>query len=491
MRFTRMMSSKSVYINPRVLEAQYAVRGLIPQRADQLRAELEAGKKLPFEELIYCNIGNPQALKQKPLTYYRQVMALVDAPMLLDNAEIVKQFPADVVARAKEYLAKIGDKTGAYTDSIGYEWARKAVADFIARRDGTAQVPHPSDIALTDGASTGVRLLMSTQIKDETDGVLIPIPQYPLYTAQIALLGGSAATYYLDEADGWGLNASDLNQCVADLKAKGVTPRLLVVINPGNPTGQVLKREVMVDVVKFCHDNNILLLADEVYQENIYTEERKFYSFREVILSMEGSYKETMCVSLHSTSKGIIGECGRRGGYFELLNVPNLLKEQVLKLCSINLCSNVNGQVMTALMCTPPAETDQSYATFKTEYDGIFESLKLRAKNLEVELNKITGITCNSVDGAMYAFAQVRLPAKYVAYNDELNAKNGTKIAADARWALELLEQTGIVVVPGSGFLQKEGTLHFRTTILPPTKQMAKMTQCIKSFQEAIYAKYN
>lgn len=491
MRFSlKRMSAAACYVNPKVLEAQYAVRGLIPTRADALKAKLAAGESLPFKELVYCNIGNPQALKQKPLTYYRQVMALIDAPMLLDNPAVVAALPSDVVARAKEYLAGIGDKTGAYTDSIGYEWARKAVSNFIAKRDGTATGPATSDIVLTDGASTGVRLAMTTLLAGPQDGVLIPIPQYPLYTAQIALLNGSSAMYYLDEVEGWAIPTEDLTRGIDSLKSKGATPRMLVVINPGNPTGQVLKRETMEQVVKFCYHNDLLLLADEVYQENIYVDTKQFHSFRKVILGMEAPYNATKCISLHSTSKGIIGECGRRGGYFEMLNIPTLVKEQLLKLCSINLCSNVNGQVMTALMCTPPAASDASYAAFQKEYSDIFQSLKGRAVHLAQELNTITGITCNPVEGAMYAFPRIRLPAHYAKHNDELNHANGTNIAVDARWALELLEQTGIVVVPGSGFLQQDGTLHFRTTILPPSEQMERMTAAIRDFMNKIYATY-
>lgn len=494
MRASFALRSKCNYINPRVTEAQYAVRGLIPMRADELRAELPKGT-LPFKKLIYCNIGNPQALEQQPLSFNRQVMALVDAPFLLDNKEVVAQFPKDVVERAREYLTKIDGKTGAYTDSFGYPWAREAVARFIAKRDGTPdKIPHISDISLTDGASTGVRLLMTTLIAGAEDGVLIPIPQYPLYTAQIAILGGSAATYYLDEARGWDLNVADLEKCSADLAARKATPRLLVVINPGNPTGQVLSRETMEGVVRYCHDHNVMLLADEVYQENIYGAGRRFHSFREVILKMSAPYNATACVSLHSTSKGIIGECGRRGGYFEMLNLAPELKEQLVKMCSINLCSNVNGQVMTALMCTPPAEGGESAATFRAEYDAIFESLKQRAVALAAELNGIRGISCNAVDGAMYAFPQITLPAKYLARCDAVNAERKAKgqgaIAADAQWALELLESTGIVVVPGSGFLQVPGTLHFRTTILPPPKDMQLMTSAIRTFQEKLYAQY-
>ncbi|KEG06131.1 alanine aminotransferase [Trypanosoma grayi] len=489
-------SRKAIHINPRVVEAQYAVRGLIPMRADEIKNALatpEGKGKYPFSSLVYCNIGNPQALEQKPLTFNRQVMSLVDAPFLLDNAAIKAQYPADAVARAQEYLSHIGNRTGAYTDSAGYAFVREIVARHINERDhGAKPLMDASSIMLTDGASTGVRLLLQILIGDASDGVMIPIPQYPLYTAQIALLGGTPAMYYLDENKGWALNVADLasayDECVAQRKA---TPRVLVVINPGNPTGGVLERGVMEAVAKFCCDRGMVLMADEVYQENIYAEGKRFVSFREVVLGLPAPYNtDTVLASLHSTSKGIIGECGRRGGYFSLTNAPAALTEQVVKMSSINLCSNVNGQLMTALMCAPPRAGDASYDAYWAEYNAIFGSLKKRALMLAKELNSIRGFACQPVEGAMYAFPTIQLPEKYAQHNAELNAREGRKLAPDARWALELLESSGIVVVPGSGFGQQPNTLHFRTTILPPEAQMERMVKALRGFQEDVWAKY-
>jgi alanine transaminase len=490
----------SAYVNPRVVEAQYAVRGLIPTRADELKAQMAKDpRSVNFQQLIYCNIGNPQALDQPPLSFYREVASLIDCPRLLESVQSGKVaastlgFSAAAIERATDYAKKIGNKTGAYTDSTGYGWVREEVAAFIQKRDarhGCSAPASPGNIILTDGASTGVRLVMTALVAGKEDAVMIPIPQYPLYTAQIALLGGTPSMYYLDESRGWSLNTQDLQKAFNDTKATGATPRLLVVINPGNPTGQLLDRKTMADVVTFCHANNVLLLADEVYQENVYAEGKQFHSFREVVLSMPDAKvaKETMLVSLHSTSKGIIGECGRRGGYFELVNIPSELSSQIIKLCSINLCSNVNGQVMTSLMCTPPQDGTPAAAEFSSEYNAIFASLKRRAELLKTALNQIQGIQCNPVEGAMYAFPSLVLPAGYHRRNDELNAANKTSIPVDARWALELLEQYGVVVVPGSGFGQKPGTLHFRTTILPSEADMKSVVAAIQRHQDRIYA---
>jgi alanine transaminase len=490
----------STYVNPKLVAAEYAVRGLIAQRAGQIGEELAKGTTFEkFTSTLSCHIGNPQAIGQKPLTYYRQVSALVDAPMLLENEKIVAEFPADVVARAKAIHAEIGPTTGAYTTSNGYAFARRDVAHYITTRDrknsgdDTFPAAVANDIVLTDGSSTGVRMMMTALLDGAKDAALIPIPQYPLYSALLTLMDATAAPYNLRESEGWAMPIADLVAAKDAAIAKGSTPRILVIINPGNPTGQVLSKENMEAVVRFAHENKLLILADEVYQENIYAPNQSpFHSFREVILGMkEEKYaKETMCASLQTTSKGIIGECGRRGGYFEMLNFPAAVREQIVKLTSINLCANVNGQVMVSLMCRGPSPGEASYDSHTAEYNAIYDALKAKAALLQTELNTIPGFSCNPVEGAMYAFPRITLPAKYVAYNEEKCNEEGRKMPADTRWALELLEEYGIVIVSGSGFGQEEGTFHFRTTILPPATEMERFITSVKAYQAAIIAKY-
>jgi aspartate/methionine/tyrosine aminotransferase len=100
-------------------------------------------------------------------------------------------------------------------------------------------------------------------------------------------------------------------------RKKGVQVRGLVVINPGNPTGTILSKQEMKDIIAFCRDNRIVLLADEVYQENVYSE-KPWYSFKGVLGELsEPERRGVEMVSFHSVSKGLLGECGRRGGYFE------------------------------------------------------------------------------------------------------------------------------------------------------------------------------
>lgn len=102
-------------------------------------------------------------------------------------------------------------------------------------------------------------------IRDKNDGIMIPIPQYPLYSALITLGGGTLVPYYLDEVQNWSLDTADVKKKIEDAKKTGVSIRCIVVINPGNPTGQVLSRSNIEEIIEICHKNSILIIADEVY----------------------------------------------------------------------------------------------------------------------------------------------------------------------------------------------------------------------------------
>lgn len=463
-------------INPNLLNAQYAVRGKIVNRAQELE---EQGKKI-----IYCNIGNPQALKQKPLTYIRQVLALLEYPDMIHNPESAKLFPADLVARAKMILEKNPSGTGAYTQSAGIPFIRQAVADFIAGRDG---IPADKDrIILTDGASKGVQAVLTTILKNPNDGVMIPIPQYPLYSATLALYGARQIGYFLDEENSWQLNEKSLNESIHKAKAEGINPVAIAIINPGNPTGAVLSKDNIEMIIRFAKKHNIVLMADEVYQENVYIQGLKFYSFAGVMHDMNEN--DVTLFSFHSVSKGYYGECGHRGGYFESRNVTEDVYAEIIKLQSIGLCANVDGQIVTYLVVAPPKEGDESYDLYTKEKNGILQDLKDKSEILGKGLNEIPGMQCGIPQGAMYAFVKFELPHPGNIDLKKMTDEERTVYDAkrDFDYCMNLLEETGICVVPGSGFGQKPGTMHFRTTFLPPKEDMESLVDKIKVF----HAKY-
>jgi alanine transaminase len=448
-------------ISPSVLETQYAVRGPIVARA----AELEKSGR----RILYCNIGNPQALGQKPLTHIRQTLALCEYPALLDSAlargtgagEVL--FPADIVESARKLLEGTRHGLGAYSESRGVRMIREAVSRFIAARDGVDC--DPDSIFLGDGASKTVQAALKVLISGPSDGIMVPVPQYPLYSATITLYGGAKVDYYLDEEHDWRLSRALLDEAFDGAVEAGVKVKAICVLNPGNPTGSVLDRENIAMIVDFARSRGIAILADEVYQEDIYIPGFKFYSFSRVIAEMGA--KEVSLFSFHSCSKGYLGECGHRGGYMEIRNVPGDVLAQINKLQSVSLCSNLPGQIVTWCMVSPPPEGSPSRALFVAERDRILGELRSRAEILAEGLGRIPGLRCNRIAGAMYAFPRVDLPAG----------------KTDEDWSLELLEATGICVVPGTGFGQLPGTHHFRTTILPETELIREVVRKIGEFQ--------
>ena len=264
-------------------------------------------------------------------------------------------------------------------------------------RDG-----HPasaSKIYLTAGASTGVSNLMQILISSPTDGVLIPIPQYPLYTAALALNSARPVPYYLVESAAWGLDIDDVRRSVAKARSEGTTLKAIVVINPGNPTGNCLSHANMADIVRLCYDEGLVLFADEVYQDNIYHPTQSFISFKKVLAGCGAPYADNVeLVSFHSISKGQTGECGRRGGYFELVNFGDEAEEQVYKMASIQLCPSLSGQIGVDVLVAPPKEGDASFELWTQERSAIADTLKGRSEILLDAFNELEGVSCNAAE---------------------------------------------------------------------------------------------
>ncbi|ODV96066.1 hypothetical protein PACTADRAFT_49484 [Pachysolen tannophilus NRRL Y-2460] len=475
-KFTRSLSSvpnftpagklKAVQLNKHALNAKYAVRGSIPTKAEELRAKLKspAGKELPFKQIINANIGNPQQLDQKPLTFYRQVLSILQYPELIEKKELGKLFPKDVVERAKILVENTGS-VGAYSHSQGVPYIRKSIAEFISKRDGYKA--HADDIFLTTGASTAVSYLLSLLSNGKSTGFMIPIPQYPLYTATLAIQNAPVIPYYLNEQENWSVNPKELGKLCKENEKAGIDIRALVVITPGNPTGSVLKQEVIEEILEVAAEYGLVVIADEVYQENIFKGE--FVSFKKTLRSLQerfpGKFDNVQLASLHSTSKGVSGECGQRGGYMEIIGFEEEVRQQILKLASISLCPVVTGQALVQLMVNPPQPGSESYELDQKERSAIHNSLKDKATELYKAFNEMEGVECQLPEGSMYCFPKISIPQKAIKIAQELG------IEADEFYCHELLMSTGICAVPGSGFGQVPGTYHVRTTFLAPGNQ--------------------
>lgn len=469
-------------INPRVREAQYAVRGELAVLSEEFRARLANNdSSLPFDQVISANIGNPQQLGQKPITFFRQVLSLIEYPALLEDEELLLNnlgYKTDVLERARFLLKAVGS-VGAYTASNGIPEVRQSIARFLERRDGYPA--DPKDIYLSSGASSAVNNLLNVICDKPSSGVLVPIPQYPLYTATLSLLGGKLVPYYLDESKGWGTDLEAIKGAYKEAIENGTEVRAIVIINPGNPTGASLSAEDIEAVIDFAAKKKLVIMADEVYQTNIF--KGKFYSFKRILRDLQkshrGTYDNVELASLHSISKGMIGECGQRGGYFELVGFDAAVQQQIYKLVSITLCPPATAQCLVEMMVNPPQKGSPSYELYEKEYDDIFNGLRRKAYALYEAFKEMEGVECDEPQGSMYLFPTINLPAKAI----EAAKKQGR--TPDEFYAIRLLQATGICVVPGSGFGQKEGTLHFRTTFLAPgTEWINRMQAFHKKFMD-------
>ncbi|PBP18770.1 mitochondrial putative alanine aminotransferase [Diplocarpon rosae] len=298
MSSTTLLRSLNIHnINPHIKEAKYAVRGELAVRSEEYRARLAKGdKSLPFDQVISANIGNPQQLDQKPITFFRQVLSLVEYPPLLEREDVLLNqlgYKTDVIERARWLLETVGS-VGAYSASAGAPGIKQSVAKFLERRDGFSA--EPKDIYLSGGASSGVNTLLHIICASPKTGVLVPIPQYPLYSASLS---------------------------------------------------------------------------------------GKFHSFkrglRELQKADSGKYQNVELASLHSISKGMVGECGHRGGYFELCGFDPEVQEEIYKFVSISLCAPVVAQCLVEMMVNPPQEGSPSYELYKQEYNCSDRSINIFA----------------------------------------------------------------------------------------------------------------
>ncbi|KAI1941541.1 proteasome regulatory particle subunit [Ophidiomyces ophidiicola] len=484
-------------INPNVLAAQYAVRGELAVKAEEYRVKLEQGAQLPFDNVIFANIGNPQQLDQKPITFFRQVLSILEYPDLLRKEDILRSalgFKQDAIDRARHLLKDVRS-IGAYTQSQGSPAVRQSISAFIEKRDGFPA--DPSHIYLSAGASSGVNTLLSILCADRNSGVLVPIPQYPLYTATLSLLNARCVPYYLDEGKGWGLDVDGIRASVAKAKAEGTDVRAIVIINPGNPTGACLGADVIKQVIDLAVEEKLVIMADEVYQTNVF--QGDFVSFKKRLRQLQREserYSHVELASLHSVSKGMVGECGHRGGYFELVGFHADVEEQIYKFISVMLCPPVIGQCLVELMVNPPKTGDPSYEVYQKEYNAISVGLRQRAFALYEAFKLMEGVECQEPQvwpstvvfelflltvsqGSMYLFPSITLPPKALAAAKAANRQ------ADEFYALRLLDATGVCIVPGSGFGQKPGTFHFRTTFLAPgTEWVSRIVDFHKGFMD-------
>lgn len=336
------------------------------------------------------------------------------------------------------YKAMLKNYNG-YAPSSGIKPAIEAI-EKEAERKGIKNI---QDIFVTTGASEAIDICLTALLNDG-ENVLTPTPGYPLYTAIQSKLQLVENPYYLNENNGWQPDIDDIKSKIND------KTRAIIVINPNNPTGSNNSPETLQQIINLALKHNLIIFSDEIYDKLLMDGEKH--------TSIASLNSEVPVVTFGGLSKNYMVP-GFRIGWGIVSGNKSILKdyiEAINKLLRARLCANHPEQYGIA----PSLLGDQSHLEIATR--------KLTSRrNLTVEmLNSIPGISCVEPRGAFYAFPRIH------------------NISDDAHWTAELIKETGVVVVPGSGFGQLPGTHHFRVVFLPPENILEKAFKAIAAFNE-------
>ena len=339
-----------------------------------------------------------------------------------------------------------------YCDSQGLYSARKAVMQY-GQRKGIAGV-EIDDITIGNGVSE--LIVMSLQgLLNNGDEVLIPAPDYPLWTAATNLSGGRAVHYRCDEDNGWFPDVADIEAKITD------RTRALVVINPNNPTGAVYSRESLQQLVEVARRHDLVVMADEIYDKILYdeAEHTSIASLADDVLfvTMNGLSKTYRVAGFRSGWMTVSGAKNRASEYIEALRL----------LSSMRLCANVPAQhaIQSSL------GGYQSIAEFTTPGGRLYEQ---RAVAYEM-INNIDGLSCVKPQGALYLFPKIDA--------DRFGIKD------DEQFVLDFLRSEHVLLVQGTGFNMPEPD-HFRIVFLPTVRDLknaiGRLDKFLASYQQKV-----
>ncbi|XP_069477881.1 alanine aminotransferase 2-like isoform X2 [Ambystoma mexicanum] len=420
---------------------------------------------------------------QKPMTFIRQVCAICAYPELLNSASL----PEDAKQRARDILKNVaGGTIGAYNVEYSVFDLPEKMAKYIERRDGG--IPsRASNVIISVGASRAILSALSMVIVEEEGkktGVMISTPRWPGYMDAIKWIGAVEVEYYLNEENGWTPNMQEIRRALYEARTH-CNPKVLCIENPGNPTGCVQNRECIEEVIRLAAEENLLLFADEVYQDTVFAPGCYFHSFKKVLFEMGPEYSENVqLISIHSISKGHTAEAGMRCGYLEFVNIEEAVLE-CLHLSAFFGHPPVLGMIVMGLMLDPPMPGEPSYDNFMAEKQETLNNLAVKARLTEEMLNQAPGIHCNPIQGAIHAFPRIEIPDKAV------KVAQAQGLEPDVFFCRKLLDETGIILVPGSAFGQLPGTHHFRLPFLDPVEKLKTILTSIKDYHRKFQQEYS
>lgn len=390
----------------KLINVCYDIRGPVLQEAKRLEDE--------GHRILKLNIGNP-------------------APWGFEAPEEIVQ----------DVIYNLPSAQG-YCDSKGLFSARKAVMQECQRKN--IRNVGIEDIYIGNGVSELIVMSMQGLLND-TDEVLIPAPDYPLWTAAVSLAGGNAVHYICDEQQEWYPDIDDIRSKITE-RTRGI-----VVINPNNPTGALYPPELLEQIIELAREHKLILFADEIYDKIVYDDAEH--------VSLASLADDVLCLTFNGLSK-TYRAAGFRSGWLIVSGPKHLARDYIEgldMLANMRLCANVPAQhaIQTAL------GGYQSINELIVPGGRLYDQRTLAWEML----NAIPGVSCVKPKGAMYLFPKLD-PARYPIHNDE-------------KFALDLLVQQKVLIVQGSGFNMPD-TQHFRLVFLPGADLLTESIERIATF---------
>lgn len=329
-----------------------------------------------------------------------------------------------------------------YSPSEGIPELREAI---VCKEKRVNNVDVTSDnVLITQGISEAIQMVLAALV-DKGAEILFPGPTYPPYISYTRFFDGTPISYETIEAEGWQPNIDDLRSKISP------KTRAIVITNPNNPTGSVYTRKMLKEMLDIAGENNLPVISDEIYDQ---------LTFEKEFVSTANLSKDVPVIGLNGFSK-VYQMTGWRLGYVYFKGegkVLDDLKLGVEKQCRIRLCANTPVQIAGA------AALNGSQDFVK----DIVERLKERRDYAFKRLNEIQGITATKPEGAFYIFPKIH--------------EVGKRWKTDMEFVVELLKETGVLIVNGSGFDPLYGKDHARIVFLPPCEELEEAFNSLEQF---------
>ncbi|XP_032925806.1 alanine aminotransferase 1-like isoform X2 [Catharus ustulatus] len=420
----------------------------------------------PFVPPLECGGDDAQAMGREPLPLLRQILAACAFPELLESPAL----PEAARDRARRILREMdAGNIGGYNHEHRSHGVPTKISRFLEFRDG---IPcDPKNIVLCSGTSTVIPFLLSLFVSPSRSlppGVLVPVPG-PARCSELSVLAGAVPVPVpLDESRGWAWNVPELRRRIRESRSR-CEPRVLWVLNPGDPTGHVLSQAQMQELLEVAFEESLLLLADEVHQDLCFSSEFPFVPFRRALARLGPPVAtELQLGSLWSLSHSAAAESGFRAGFLELLNVdPALLAPFQLAQSLPRPC--VPGRILLELILEPPDERDPLSRELEKHRQDLRSLLASNARRVLQVLGRAPGIRCHPPAAGPRVFPKFEIPPR------ARSQARALSLPPDRFFCRRLRERAGLGLSPGSdcGMGGDSGDVGLSLLLPPPVLERA------------------